>query len=149
MKNEATKLRDSLRRLLVSTGTLVDNRRPCGARLSQTSAYALLELADGGEMRVSELAKKLAIDRTNVSRLCLRMEKNGELKFSSHPTDGRVKMIELTEEGKRLARNVDISSSKHFSKVVTILGDSTQPVIDAIRLLENAMILKRNDTNDE
>lgn len=48
-------------------------------------AYALLELLHHGEpMTVSELAAHLAIDRTNVSRLCARMEEAGQLAREPH-----------------------------------------------------------------
>ncbi len=144
-EKKAKNLRHALRRLVVSNGTLVENTRPCGAPISQAAAYTLLELASEGGMRVSDLAKRLSIDRTNVSRLCIRMEKSGELKFSSHPTDQRVKLVELTTKGKALAQSIDNSSALHFSALVKILGSSTPDVIDAIQLLEKAMVQKGED----
>ncbi|MCP4504393.1 MAG: MarR family transcriptional regulator [Deltaproteobacteria bacterium] len=38
---------------------------------------------------MAQLAEKLAIDRTNVSRLCQRMERAGELTRAVHPQDAR------------------------------------------------------------
>lgn len=138
-EKKAKDLRDSLRRLVVSNGTLTTTTRPCGTPMSITTAYALLELLDDENMTVSELAERLFIDRTNVSRLVLRMEKSGEVKCIVHPTDGRAKVVRLTGKGKTLAKSVDASSGLYFSGLVKILGDSTEDVIEAIILLENAL----------
>ena len=136
---KARQLRDAIQALMVAHGTL-DARRPCGKLIPLSSAYALLELSRTPEpITVSELATKLAIDRTNVSRLCTRMEEAGELVRGSHPEDGRVRTLRLTAHGKTLARSVDQSSTRHFARLAQSLGDSTAQIIDSLKQLEQAM----------
>ena len=86
----ARALRDALRRLMVEHGALDDSCRPCGAALSLPHAHALLELLVApGPVTVSQLAQRLRIDRTNVSRLCARMEALGSSSARPTPrTDG-------------------------------------------------------------
>jgi DNA-binding MarR family transcriptional regulator len=145
-KAKARRLRDAVRHLVVAHGTLEEMRRPCGAELSIPHAYALLELLHHGEpMTVSELAAKLAIDRTNVSRLCARMEEAGELARELHPGDGRARALRLTAKGKKLAREVDEQSARHFSRLATRLGEDVVDVISALDHLLGAMTLAEED----
>jgi putative acetyltransferase len=83
-------------------------------------AWTLLELKNG-PLTVNHLAERLNIDRTNVSRLCIKMEDLGEIRRIPNPEDGRSKVLELTEKGSRLANQVDRSSAEHFSRVLEAL----------------------------
>lgn len=142
----ARQLRDAVRRLVVAHGALEEARRPCGTPLSMPHAYALLELVYRKQpMTVSELAATLAIDRTNVSRLCARMEQDGELVRRPHPDDRRAVALHLTTAGKKLARTVDRTSAHHFADLVERLGDTTDEVVDALNVLERAMAPEVDD----
>ncbi len=133
-------LRDAVRHLVVAHGALEEARRPCGTPLSIPHAYALLELLQhDGPMTVSELAERLAIDRTNVSRLCARMETSGEVTREPHPHDGRAVSLHLTSHGRKLARSVDTSSARHFEALAQRLGPSLGHVVEALQALIRAM----------
>ncbi len=113
--------------------------------MSLPNAHALIELLHAGEaMTVSELASRLAIDRTNVSRLCARMEDAGELARRAHPEDGRARVLVLTARGKKLARSVDDSSAAHFARIAGVLGDETSRIIESLELLESALSVKED-----
>lgn len=120
MSEQAKILRDRVRSLIVTHATLDDTRRPCGTPLSMPHAWTLLELKKG-PLTVNHLAERLNIDRTNVSRLCIKMEDLGEIRRIPNPEDGRSKVLELTEKGSRLANQVDRSSAEHFSRVLEAL----------------------------
>lgn len=132
-------LRDKFRRLLVVQGALGRAKRPCGMPLNLPHAHALLELKAESLMTISELATRLQIDRTNVSRLCQRMESLGELERIEHPKDKRAKLLELTEKGKVLAEHVDLASTKHFQRVIELLGESSSDVLVALSKLEQVL----------
>ena len=130
----------------MANGTLKDAQRPCGTPMSIGHAYALLELFRSAEpMTISELAKRLEIDRTNVSRLCGRMEDAGELVRRAHPKDGRARVLTLTATGKRLARSVDESSARHFGDIAQTLGQAADRVVDNLKLLEKAMACQQTE----
>ncbi len=132
-------LRDRFRRLMVAQGVFNRVVRPCGVALSLPHAHALLELYSSSEpMTVTELATSLQIDRTNVSRLCQRMEELEELKRVQGSRDRRARMLQLTERGEALAAHVDRSSTTHFGAVVEILGEATEEVLVALAKLEQA-----------
>ena len=137
----ARRLRDAVRHLVVAHGALEEARRPCGTELSIPYAYALLELLQHEPMTVSELAAKLAIDRTNVSRLCARMEEAGDVLRSPHPEDGRARALRLTSRGKKVARAIDERSASHFDRLAKQLGGSVGEVVTALDRLTEAMAL--------
>ena len=141
----ARRLRDAVRHLVVAHGALEETRRPCGTELSIPHAYALLELLHHEQMTVSELATKLAIDRTNVSRLCARLEEAGELAREPHPEDGRARVLRLTARGRKLAHAVDEQSAGHFQHLAKRLGGSVGEVVAAIDRLAKAMALTEED----
>lgn len=141
----ARRLRDAVRRLVVAHGALEETKRPCGTELSIPHAYALLELLHHEQMSVSELAAKLAIDRTNVSRLCARMEEAGELDRQPHPEDGRARALRLTARGKKRARTVDEQSAGHFERLAKQLGGSVGEVVSALDRLSKAMAVTEED----
>ncbi len=102
-------------------------------------AYALIELLGAEPMTVSALSARLSIDRTNVSRLCARMEARGELERSTHPTDKRAWLVRLTEHGLHVARAVDTSSAAHFERVLARLAPEAATIVDALRILTDAI----------
>jgi DNA-binding MarR family transcriptional regulator len=143
---KARRLRDAVRYLMVAHGALEETRRPCGTPLSIPHAYALLELLRHGEaMTVSELAAKLVIDRTNVSRLCARMEEAGDLERAPHPDDGRARALRLTAKGRKVAQGVDDQSAHHFGRLAKRLGDDVGDVVSALNRLSDAMASSEED----
>lgn len=143
---QARALRDAVRQIIISHGALKAARRPCGTPLPLPHAYALLELLHSADpVTVTALAQRLTIDRTNVSRLCARMEASGELMMQAHPDDGRARVLILTHKGEALARGVDASSAEHFAGIARTLGASAGPVIEALELLRSAMVLSEDE----
>jgi len=102
-------------------------------------AWALLELNREQGLTVTQLAARLNVDRTNVSRLCTRMEASGELERIANPDDGRARLLALTPEGRRLAKRVDAASAKHFGAVLRRLEEKPAVVIEALDALCRAM----------
>jgi DNA-binding MarR family transcriptional regulator len=142
----ARRLRDAVRHLVVAHGALEETRRPCGVELSIPHAYALLELLHRGEpMTVTELASNLVIDRTNVSRLCARMEEAGHLAREPHPEDRRAIALRLTARGKKVAHAVDEQSAGHFDRLAKRLGGSVGEVVVALERLSQAMAITEED----
>lgn len=132
-------LREAVKALVLAHGTLDDTTRPCGMKLSRPQAWALLELRERGELTVTQLAARLNIDRTNVSRLCARLSKLGQIERVSHPSDGRARLVRLTAQGETLARAVDAASARHFADVLARLDHDPGSLVASLRALTTAM----------
>ncbi len=89
-------------------------------------------------MRVTELSAQLSIDRTNVSRLCARMEAAGDITRDEQPGDARAWRLVLSRRGERAAEAVDVASSAHFASILRLLPPSAA-VVSALEALSEAM----------
>lgn len=133
-------LRDAVRQLIVAQGAYNPAQRPCGEHITAPHAWALMTLHAHGAMTITALAHHLNIDRTNVSRLCGRMEAGGELERAPHPEDRRARLVRLTARGERAARAIDATSAAHFARVLERLeSDGASDLVHALNTLAQAI----------
>ena len=62
----------------------------------------VLESAEGGRLRMHDLARQAVVSRSNVTRLTDRLEKAGLVARADCPVDGRGTVCELTAKGRAL-----------------------------------------------
>lgn len=68
---------------------------------SPSAVHALLEIGAGPALAASELAARLDLDKSSVSRMLRRLSDAGEIEERADPQDGRVKQLALTRRGRR------------------------------------------------
>jgi DNA-binding MarR family transcriptional regulator len=73
---------------------------PAGLRLTQFLTLAALN--EVGSTPVNALAERLDIERTAMGKMVGFLERDGLVRIRPSPTDGRSRVIELTEAGRRL-----------------------------------------------
>jgi len=124
-------------RFLVAHAVLIER---IGAALAEAGLPGLtwydvlwvLESAEGGRVRMHDLARQVVISRSNVTRLTDRLEKAGLVKRTDCPEDGRGTVCEITARGRALRakmwpvyrRQIDSLFGKHLStsEAQTIAG---------------------------
>ena len=74
--------------------------------LAPQQIMALKALGQRGPMPMSELAGALRCDTSNVTGIVDRLEARGLVVRSSAPNDRRVKLLELTDPGAELGREL-------------------------------------------
>jgi DNA-binding MarR family transcriptional regulator len=62
----------------------------------------LAALNEGASAAVNALAERLDIERTAMGKMVGFLERDGLVRIRPSPTDGRSRLIELTEAGRRL-----------------------------------------------
>jgi DNA-binding MarR family transcriptional regulator len=72
--------------------------RPHGLRATQFSVLAVLALM--GPMPMGELARRIGLERTTLTRSAARLERNGWIR-ADRSEDGRERPLRLTEAGRR------------------------------------------------
>lgn len=77
-------------------------RTPCGEPISVSQAHAVTELANQ-PLTQAELARRLRLDRSVVSRLADVLIRRGWLRRERHPHDRRAVQLALTDAGRRAA----------------------------------------------
>lgn len=81
------------------------DRTPCGEAISASQAHALTELALQ-PLTQAELARRLRLDRSVVSRLADTLSDRAWLRRERHPQDQRAVQLVLTEQGRAAAGRV-------------------------------------------
>ena len=115
---EGADLRRLIQTFIRSAGLLAGDQTPCGHPVAVSHAHALMVLLEtarkGKRVTQRELGQALGIDKSNVTRLCRRMESAGHLVQSRSADDGRARLLSLTTRGTRVAKNVERSSRDRF-----------------------------------
>ncbi|MCW2760913.1 MAG: slyA [Marmoricola sp.] len=93
-----------------------------GSGLSLPDFDVLVELTDAreGRVRVSDLARDLAWERSRVSHHVTRMERRGLVSREECPSDGRGAFVVLTAEGRSA---IEKAAPAHVSTVRRLLFD--------------------------
>jgi DNA-binding MarR family transcriptional regulator len=124
-------------------GILAGDRTPCGEPLPVSNAHALmflLEHASRGTQTQQALGRALGIDKSNVARLCRKMEASGHLVQGRSALDGRARLLSLTEAGVRVARSVEEASRARFETVLAALPPGERAaVLGGLRALNAAL----------
>jgi DNA-binding MarR family transcriptional regulator len=86
---------------------------------SARSAHAiLLMISMHGPLRVADLAVKMCIDASTVSRQTAWLVNDGLLRRTSDPADGRASVLALTERGESVAAAVTERRRELFSRII-------------------------------
>jgi DNA-binding MarR family transcriptional regulator len=114
-------------------------RTPCGEPISVSQAHALTELA-AHPLSQAELARRLRLDRSVVSRLADALEERGWLRRERHPQDQRAVHLVLTERGRAAA---DRLAGARRARLATLLdgvpaGDRDN-VLRALEVLTDSL----------
>ncbi len=129
MDTNTLDLRSAVQAFVRRFGLLTPDRTPCGQPLSVSEAHALMTLSEwerrdpGCAPTLKDLRALLALDKSNVTRVCQRLERSGMLRSRPSPTDGRAKVLQLTAKGRRRAETVDGASRATFDAVLEQLDD--------------------------
>ncbi|WP_349959188.1 MarR family transcriptional regulator [Rhizobium sp. ZPR3] len=73
---------------------------PVGLRITQFLTLAALDEVESAA--VNALAERLDIERTAMGKMVGFLERDGFVAIKPSPTDGRFRLVELTDEGRRL-----------------------------------------------
>ncbi|MEM1348011.1 MAG: MarR family transcriptional regulator [Myxococcota bacterium] len=143
----ARALRDALRALSKAQNELEGACTRCGVELDEPRAHALMALMgdescrDVPTLTIQQLSEHTDIDRSNVSRLCQRMERDGELERARCPQDARAKLVRLTDLGMERAGRVDTMSLERFERVAARRDEAAQhSILCALNTLTEALL---------
>src|SRR6516225_12192379 len=73
---------------------------PTGLRITQFLTLSVLN--EVGSAAINALAERLDVERTAMGKMVGFLERDGLIRIRPSPTDGRSRLIELTEKGRRL-----------------------------------------------
>jgi DNA-binding MarR family transcriptional regulator len=96
-----------------------------------TEMRVLYELANHGDQPASTLGRDLGLDRGYLSRILAKFESQGLVAKVPSPTDGRAKLLHLTEQGRALYEPLERRSREEVGDLLSRLEEP-----DQLRMLE-------------
>jgi DNA-binding MarR family transcriptional regulator len=128
-------------------GSLEQNVTPCGFDLSPSQVFALQELEEK-TLTVGEIAQKLWLDRSTVSRLIDNLVKGGFVHRILNEENRREVLVSLTEKGKRSLKQVRKQSIAFYQSILEQVPEEEQHHIQkGFTLFVDALFQKRGENN--
>jgi DNA-binding MarR family transcriptional regulator len=119
--DETTRILLDLSRLLRNLTRLVGGADD-GPAMTATQRIALVELGDGGSMRLSELATRMGVSAPTASRSVEALHELGLAERVPDPTDRRAVKIDLTPAGRELLAERHAKAQAAFEPAVASLS---------------------------
>jgi DNA-binding MarR family transcriptional regulator len=132
-------------------GLLSQEATPCGKPVATSHAHALMLLLDEARsLSQKDLADALGLDKSNVTRLCQKMEAEGQIEQVRGEQDARVRFLKLTSRGAKLAREIEESSKDRFTSLLKAVPPSERArVFEGLEVLSKAVRTLRAETPDQ
>lgn len=127
--------------LIHAFGVLRTDATPCGQPMSVSTAHAICELATEGPLQQRDLADRLGLEASSVSRLIDQLTRKGWAGRTNDPNsaDKRVRLVALTTLGQQAAEKVLVARAERFSRLLEAVDESKRTqVLEALNLLKDA-----------
>lgn len=109
---------------------------PIKLNITEEKTLMILHKNEGDPM--TEYSKKLALSKGSFTTVADHLEKKGLVKRVSAWDDRRKCALMLTDEGKKIARKLDVDFNRHISKKVSKLKD--EDIENLHRALETIVV---------
>jgi DNA-binding MarR family transcriptional regulator len=103
-------------------GRLQERAAANSARVSVAQCHVLSELSRSGPIALTELSRRLEVDKGWVSRTVDALEQTGLAKKSEHPSDRRLALVSLTRTGRTRAGLLNRILDEQAARVLSRLG---------------------------
>jgi DNA-binding MarR family transcriptional regulator len=113
---------------------------PCGVPISVSQAHAITELGDAEGLDQSDLAARLRLSKSTVSRLVGQLQERGWVhRDKGRPDDGRVVQLRLTDAGLRIHHRLARARHDRMVQLLERVPEAErQTVFHALKLLTEA-----------
>lgn len=113
---------------------------PCGQPVAVAEAHALMELSREEPLLQKDLAARLRLEKSTVSRLVKSMEGRGWVGRIRSPRDGRALELRLTGAGRQAAARLAEARGEKFARILEAIPEGDRAaVVEALSILEEAM----------
>ncbi|GLH98533.1 MarR family winged helix-turn-helix transcriptional regulator [Phytohabitans aurantiacus] len=132
---------EALMRFVRNFGLHQPDRTPCGQPLPVSEAHAMVEIARDGQIRQVELARRLRLEKSTVSRLVTNLVSRGWVHREAADGDGRGVLLVLTEAGTTAAaRQAEARRDRLTHLLDRIPADQRGAVVSALQTLAEAAV---------
>lgn len=116
------------------------DRTPCGQQIPVSEAHALVELQRDGPLPQHEVAARLQLEKSTVSRLVGQLYGRGWVERVKRDGDARVTWLALTDAGQASAARLADARAARFARLLDAIPEEKRDtVLDAITTLVEAL----------
>ncbi len=109
-----------------------DRQMICG--ITVTQCYALEFIVDDGPLTILDIGKRLAVNKSNASRVVESLESAGAVARERDPANHRIRWIVATPAGRRLHAAITAGLKREYGRILGRFSPSF--LREATRLLE-------------
>lgn len=117
----AERLHELFRELIRAGGILQSDNAGPGQAVSVSQAFALHELDTDEPLAQRDLAQRLHLEKSSVSRMAAEMERRGWLVRERDPVNRRLYRLRLTDEGRALHAGLASAFHSHYERWVAAM----------------------------
>ena len=128
-RTEAARLHELLMDVVRAAGLLQPDQTVSGHPVSLSQAFALHELDTDAPLSQRDLAERLRLEKSSVSRLAAEMERNGLLVRERDPDNYRQYRLRLTNRGRAMHRKMATTFHKHYECWVAAMTRSERAAL--------------------
>ena len=147
-REDVLQLRGVVQQFIRSFGLLEQTKTPCGFSLSLSQVFALQEL-EKQTLTITELAEKLQLERSSVSRLVDALVKGGFVFRELNEKNRREVILSLTEKGTRSIQRVREQSVEFYSSILNKMSKTEQDLfLQCFKTFTESLIEVRKESVD-
>lgn len=120
-RGDAERIHALLMDLIRAGGMLEHNQHVPGHQISVSAALALHELDAGTPLSQQELADRLVLEKSSVSRMAAELERKGLLARERDPDNQRQYRLRLTDRGRSAHAEMASAAHAHYEKWVGMM----------------------------
>jgi DNA-binding MarR family transcriptional regulator len=140
MSNSVLGLQEQLIALIRAFGLHRPDQTPCGKPVAVAEAHTLMELAQGVPLSQNDLAARLHLEKSTVSRLVGILESRGWIARDRSAQDGRARELRLTDSGRQMAADLAEARRAKFARVFEAIPEAERGVVfESLQILVEAM----------
>jgi DNA-binding MarR family transcriptional regulator len=126
---EAARLHELLMDVVRAAGLLQPDHAVAGHPVSLSQAFALHELDTGAPLSQRDLAERLRLEKSSVSRLAAEMERNGLVVRERDPDNHRRYRLRLTDHGRATHARMATTFHQQYQCWVTAMTHSERAAL--------------------
>ena len=113
----------------------------CGQEVSLVQSHILYEINRRQNPSMQQVAEALGMDITTFSRQIKTLEQKGFVQKNLDPSDRRVSILSLTDEGSKAEKVIDDRMRDYIDKILAQMTDFERDmVIKSIQLLNKTIV---------
>lgn len=147
-REKILELRLTVQKFIRLFGLVEQNVTPCGFNLSPSQVFALQEL-EHRILTIGELADRLFLERSTVSRLVDSMTKGGFVNRILNEENRREVLVSLTEKGQRSLQQVREQSIQYYYSILNeVPEDDQHQILKGFKFFIDALLKERSKSNE-